>query len=867
MQKKQIQHITVSGYLRINNDLEVSEAGGDSFLFFKLPKDKKNSDLKDCISGFDKESQEYLLDCLNRAQKSREVVNCSLFHEGTNFFVTLTPLPGDELILSFSQQSDKSYILKDHQYWHSIHSNTITLTFDRNHELVFSSGPVINLMKADTKKTNRQDTDRLDYSDELKTEIIELLKKVFNKEEFENQPVDIKIPAINLFLRIFVYPALDENGDVSHVHLCIPEYGVSEKYDIQPVSEEEQANLAIGATQLGMWDWNIQNNTVIFSKKWKGQLGYYPDELPDQYSTFEKLLHQGDKDRLTREIQNFFKSDSLLFESEFRLRHKNGNYLWMSCQANCIRDTQNMAVRLIGVNRDITSEKRASVELSLFKQAVMQSPVSVIITDTEGYIEFFNTAFYKKSGWDPEEIIGKKPNILRSGFHSDDFYVKLWKTITSGNIWQGELKNKRKNGRLYTEIATISPLRNERGAITHFIKISEDISALRKLEHELRKARHSVEVANIYKKSFLASMSHKIRTPVNGIIGFSDLLKSGVSNEEQQNRYIRLIQQNSAVLLHLIDSIIDAARIEADEMKIKKESCSLKDMFIELKPEMEKLSENKRKENIEVSFVFPRESHHDVIFTDPVRLKQILFILFENALKQTEKGFIEIGYHIFSERKLQFYIHDSGAGMDNSQLEMLNIQFGPNDRSAATRYKSGIGLGLTICRGLVRLLGGQMGVKSEKGQGTLFYFTIPYDKIKVQNPKLIIEQSKNSRYDFSKYTILIAEDVNYNFEYLKNIFASTGALLLWAKDGIDVLNFFNNQAIDLILMDIQLPEISGIEATRQIRKKNKTIPIIAQTGYTMDEDREKCLSAGCNEVLIKPLRIEDVLNAVSRYLK
>lgn len=234
-------------------------------------------------------------------------------------------------------------------------------------------------------------------------------------------------------------------------------------------------------------------------------------------------------------------------------------------------------------------------------------------------------------------------------------------------------------------------------------------------------------------------------------------------------------------------------------------------------------------------------------------------------MKQTEQGFIEVGYQVYSERKLQFYVQDTGVGFKEEQLSVLTHQFRSNERNIS-QMKGGMGLGLAICRGLVLLLGGQIGMKSKKGKGSIFYFTIPYDKIKVQSRKTIIRKTKESKYDFSKYTILIAEDVSYNFEYLKNIFASTGAKLLWAKDGIDVLNIFNNEKPDLILMDIQLPEISGFEATRQIRKKDTKIPIIAQTGFTMEEDREKCLASGCNDVLIKPLKIEDVLKVVSQYL-
>ncbi len=630
--------------------------------------------------------------------------------------------------------------------------------------------------------------------------------------------------------------------------------------------EKEQYSMALEASELGIWDWMVGSDAIYLSRKWKMQLGYYPDELSDQFSTFQRLIHPDDQDRVVREFRTFLKNDSLIFESEFRMRHKNGHFLWIYSRATCIRDENNQALRIVGVSRDISKEKKNSNELAIFKQAMMNSPFPIIITDVEGYIEFFNTAFHKQSGWSPEEIMGKKPGFLKSGYHSNDFYANLWRTIMNGNVWHGELKNKRKNGRYYTEFATILPLRNDNGTITHFVKISKDITSWKKMEKDLRMARRSAEIANIYKNNFFANISHKIRTPINGIIGFSDLLKTGLPDEKQTNKYINLIQQNSNALLHLIDHIIDVARIEADEMKIKKESCSLRDTFIELTPEVKKLAASKGKKNISISFMIPREEHHDVIFTDPVRLKQILFILFENALKQTEHGGIEVGYQVYSERKLQFYVHDTGVGINETQLDVLTNQFGANKKGVG-QVKGGMGLGLSICHGLVNLLGGQIGVKSKKGKGSVFYFTIPYDKIKVQTKKSIIEQSKTSKYDFSKYSILIAEDVTYNFEYLKNVFASTRANLLWAKDGIDVLNIFNNQKIDLILMDIQLPEISGLDATRQIRKKNKTIPIIAQTGYTMDEDREECLSAGCNEVLVKPLQINDVLRTVSKYLK
>lgn len=866
MHNSQIHNIASSGYIFFGKNLNIQSTGGQVQSLFELEKDNKNADFRYIISSFDKENRELLRQCLNRSRKTMQVTYCTLRHHDKNFLLTFTPLAGDGAILSFSLQQEGSLLESDHAYLHALHSKTITLSFNKKLKHVKISGPVSYLTNQDPDFMIGRELDEIDYPSELKNELEKLLERIFKKDKLSGEPIDLYIKEKHLGIKIWAYAELNAEGKVEIVHTCLSDFVESKTEESTLLPVNERYSMALEASDLGLWEWDVENKIIYFSRKWKSQLGYYSDELSDQVSTFEKLLHNVDRDRVLREFEVFFKSDSLYFESEFRLRHKNGHYLWIACRASCVRNRKNTALRLVGVNRDISVEKKNSNELAIFKQAMIQSPVSMIITDMDGYIEFFNHAFHKKSGWSPEEIIGKKPSILKSGFHSNEFYAKLWETITNGNVWQGELKNKRKNGRYFSEFATISPLRNSNGTITHFVKVSEDITLLKKMENDLRTLRRSAEIANIYKNNFLANMSHKIRTPINGIIGFSDLLKYGEPSEEQKIKYINLVQQNSYALLHLIDNIIDVARIEANEMKIKKESCSLRDTFIELQAETQKLLDSKGKKNITLNFISPREDHHDVIFTDPVRLKQILIILFENALKQTEKGFIELGYQVYSERKLQFYVHDTGVGISDEQLEILTQQIGVNKKNIG-QTKGGMGLGLSICRGLVTLLGGQIGVKSKKGNGTIFYFTIPYDKIKVQTRKSIIEQSKTSKFDFSKYTILVAEDVTFNFEYLQNIFASTGANILWAKDGIDVLNIFNNQKVDLILMDIQLPEISGFDATRQIRQKNKTIPIIAQTGYTMDEDREKCLSIGCNDVLVKPLKIEDVLRTVSKYLK
>ena len=308
----------------------------------------------------------------------------------------------------------------------------------------------------------------------------------------------------------------------------------------------------------------------------------------------------------------------------------------------------------------------------------------------------------------------------------------------------------------------------------------------------------------------------------------------------------------------------DVSKIEANELKIKKEACSLGDLFAELEMTYNNYLRRKQKRNLELIFQLPEESHHDVIFTDPYRLKQILNNLYLNALKYTETGNIEIGYNILSDNKLRFFVSDTGEGIPAERIKNIFKRFNYSEETSPS--EAGSGLGLSICKDLALLLGGSVNVKSVPGEGSVFYLTLPYDKIKIPMVRSAVKSPSQRKYNFSNYTIMIAEDTPYNYEYLNSILEKTGANVVWAKDGIDVLNIFNATKIDLILMDIQLPEISGYEATSQIRLTDLTIPIIAQTAYAMADDRQKCFDSGCNDVLVKPIRMDDVLTTVAKYL-
>lgn len=851
-----------SGYITVNDDFRIEESEGlmDQILHSTIETD---SSLLELIKNQKKNFRLFFENEVLPNIQAHKNTHLSYGKKNSTISIAITPLSSGTTILSFNEtnQPDKQNVQLLHEKL-----KEILIRVNADMKVVYAS-------KNFSAKMGRKISDisgKTIYDCELfgdtTNTISEHIARVFNSQKQKDIDILLQKEDKRIWYNSLFIPETDPVSQQQTVLIILKNINRFKIIEEKLFESEQRYQMASEAADLGIWDYIVGTDKTFYSRRWKSLLGYYPDEIEDKFSVWEDLLHPEDRDRAVLNLNNFLESNLRVYESEFRLKHKNGYFVWIKSRATALRDENGKAIRMFGTHRDITEEKKSESEFKKLHQAILQSPISVIITDAQGYIEFFNPAFCKITGWHDQEIIGKRPSILKSNYHPSNYYEKLWKTINSGNEWQGEFKNKKKNGEYYWELASISPIRNSFGTITHFVKISENISYLKKIENDLKKAKQDAEAANNYKNHFLANMSHEIRTPINTIIGFSELLKNENLSTEKRNKFSDIIEENSQALLRLIDDIIDVAKIEANELKIKKEACSLDDLFSELDTIYTNYLKRKQKSNLDLIIQVPEESHHDVIFTDPYRLKQIINNLFLNALKHTEAGHIEIGYTIVNDNKLRFFVADTGSGIPASRLKNIfkRFQFA-DDQTASETHGSGIGL--SISKDLALLLGGDINVKSVVDEGSIFYLTLPYDKIKIPLVRSTATKTPpQTRYNFSDYTIMIAEDTPYNYEYLFSILQKTGAKLIWAKDGIDVLKMYNSSKIDLILMDIQLPEINGFEATIQIRKTDNEIPIIAQTAYAMAEDKQKCIDSGCNDVLVKPIRMDEVLTTVAKYL-
>ena len=851
-----------SGYIKLNENLQIDEFSGQINEILRKEHLDLNGNFIQIIEVLKKKMRFFLENELLPAIKTRKTCHLSFNRTNSILYITVTPLSSGSTLISFIE-APMSEKLVEQTLPEKLKEILIRVNPDM--QVVYISKNFTNKLGTKASLVIDKTLEESQLFKENTSHISDLVAQVFQNQREKEEDILILNDQKQAWWNVSIVPEIHPSSLEQNVLIIFRNINRYKKIEEKLLASEQRYEMAMEAADLGIWDYAVGTGKTYYSRKWKSILGYYPDEIPDNYSIWEKLLHPDDKDRMVLFINNFINSNLRVYEAEFRLKHKNGNYIWIKSRATVQRDENGKAIRMLGTHRDITEEKKSESELKKLHQALMQSPISVVITDKDGYIEFFNPAFCKVTGWKDQEILGKKPSILKSGFQPASFYEKLWKTISSGNEWQGEFKNKKKNGEYYWELASISPIKNNFGTITHYVKIAENISYLKKIEKDLKKAKQEAEIANNYKNHFLANMSHEIRTPINTIIGFSELIKNENLPAQKRNKYSGIIEENSQSLLRLIDDIIDVAKIEANELKIKKEACSLGDLFSELEITYTNFLKGKQKQNLDLIFQIPDEAHHDVIFTDPYRLKQIINNLFLNALMYTDKGNIEVGYTILNENKLRFYVSDTGSGIPSHRLKNIFTRFAQTEETIASD-SSGSGLGLSICKDLTNLLGGDINVKSVEGEGSVFFLTLPYDKIKIPMVKAAAKPAAPFKYNFSNYTIMIAEDTPYNYEYLYSILQKTGANVVWAKDGIDVLKMYKSSKIDLILMDIQLPEINGYEATSQIRQTNQTLPIIAQTAFAMAEDTQKCLEAGCNEVLVKPIRMDDVLATVAKYL-
>jgi PAS domain S-box-containing protein len=408
-------------------------------------------------------------------------------------------------------------------------------------------------------------------------------------------------------------------------------------------------------------------------------------------------------------------------------------------------------------------------------------------------------------------------------------------------------------------ISVFSPAKGQ--FATAFLDITQSIN----YENEIIIAKDKAEESDRLKTAFLQNMSHEIRTPMNAIMGFSELLLKNYDNKDKLEKFSTIINQRCNDLLDIINEILDISKIESGQLPIKIEECNLASLFAELEFFFSEYQKRIKKQHIKLNIQTVCEPADNIIITDKVKLKQIYINLISNALKFTEKGNIDLGCKYDSHNNLIFYVSDTGIGIPVEKQNKIFERFVQlnNDTNQAS---GGTGLGLSIVKGLVNLLGGEIWLDSKVGKGTIFYFTVPFKRLK-SVPKKQHFDEEIREFNFPDKTILIVEDDLYNSEYIKEILFETGLTILHTISGKEAIKEAAEHSPDLILMDIHLPDITGYEAIYKIKENNPKSRIIAQTAYAAQEDYVKAIESGCVDYISKPLNRNHLINLISKYLR
>ena len=561
---------------------------------------------------------------------------------------------------------------------------------------------------------------------------------------------------------------------------------------------------------------------------------------------------------------------------------KGGRVIDVAVTQSPVKDINSRIIGIKDISRDISARIAAETRVWQLSLAVEQSPTGIVITDLRGRIEFANAAFYAMTGYFDGDLIGSNFSKIRSARTRTETVQSLWQALLAGLSWRGEFINRKKNGGEYTQLSLVTPIRDRNGVIIKYLLVAEDITERKKAALELEEYRKNLEVlverrtqelmsaksaaedAMKAKSEFLANMSHEIRTPLNAIVGFSYLLNRQIEHPSHRS-HVEKINTSAQHLLELINDILDLSKMEAGKI-LPVNECFLLAELLDYVADItrSKLAGKDVAFTLEVAAGIP-----PMVRADRVRLRQILCNLTTNAAKFTERGSICLSVRYANDTaakpRLRFDVNDTGIGLSQEQQARLFVPFVQAD-IAITRKYGGTGLGLALCRNLASIMNGVVGVNSSPGVGSCFWLDIPVEL--AQDTEVLPLPGPQIPPARLHGKVLAVEDNRVNAALLAELLPALGLDFVLAANGAEAICRCETEVFDLILMDMQMPVMDGLAATRVLRGRanTATTPIIAMTANAFVEDRAACFEAGMNQFLTKPLLPETLLEVLAHFL-
>ncbi len=626
-----------------------------------------------------------------------------------------------------------------------------------------------------------------------------------------------------------------------------------------------------------MWSVNKRLLLTSFNQNYnelmKAQLNISPQLNFSTEKFGFRLVGADNRKILEEKYKKAFKGNKKYFEVQ--LNNIESTNLWLEVYLNPIFLADGSIEEVSGIARDITSKKNAELALQESEEKfrdIFESFQDVYCRiNAQGEIIMMSPSVFTKTGYAPEEIMNRHINVF---FTEKNVTEKTLKQVFKlGVVSNFETSLRIKSGEIRDYMLNMRVIYDENGQPEAIEGVARDISELKKAARELMKAKEDAERSLKVKESFLANMSHEIRTPMNGVIGMIDLLNDTPLQPEQKD-YVQTIKKSSQTLLNILNDILDLSKIEAGKMELHEAPIVLKEVFDKLLALFAQVANQKGNKIVcELADELPQ-----FVIADETRLLQILSNLTSNALKFTEDGQVKIKAFVINKKgkfnQIKVEVTDSGIGISEENLKMLFNAFSQVDNSTKKSY-GGTGLGLAISKELCRLMKGSIGVTSDWGKGSTFWFTIELKETLISP---ILERRENQEFIISNFfknsrpNILLVDDNAVNRKVASEILKKAGCEVFTASSGREAINFVQkceveNYHLDVVFMDIQMPDLDGIETTAELRKLVINLPpIIAMTAYSMKEDRARFLANGMDDYVPKPIRAQILIEKVDEWM-
>jgi PAS domain S-box-containing protein len=601
-------------------------------------------------------------------------------------------------------------------------------------------------------------------------------------------------------------------------------------------------------------DWSI----IFISDAVQPLTGWSAEDFISRRCSIADLYHPDDYPRVVDEVQRAIEQGRN-YTVEYRLFDRSGREHWIWESGSAVCDERGVPHWIDGVLIDQTDTKRRNAEYE-GKVTAISKAMALVEYDLDGLILDINDNALALFGYERAEVIGHHHSMFCDPeLVASDAYRQVWAELRAGHFRTGEYRRIGKGGREVWIQASYNPILDTDGKPFKVVKLATDLTPRRVMEQDLRAARDRAEAAAAARSSFLANMSHEIRTPMNAIIGFTDLLLETPLSADQR-RHLSTVQHSSRSLLGLLNDILDTAKLDRGAIELEQLDFSLRELCEQVVASQRLAAESK---GLQLHLEYPA-TVAEFFCGDPLRLQQVLTNLLGNAVKFTLHG--EVRLKVTGEPgAMRLAVQDTGIGIAADRLEKIFEPFAQADASMSRRF-GGTGLGTTISRQLVELMGGRLKVESREGQGSCFSVELP-----LRAGKRLASQQRAVLPELGQLNILAADDVAQNLELLQLTLEHFGHRVRGVADGEGAVQAFTEERFDLILMDVQMPGVDGLEASRRIRQleaaeAREPIPIIALTASVLDQDRQAALDSGMNGFASKPLDINALLWEIARLL-